>query len=56
MMMKLTQVVHYIVCSRVVSSSVVLVVSYTITGTAVVSGPATPGQTKDMPFTIEAPC
>jgi lipoprotein LpqH len=29
---------------------------YTITGTAVVSGPATPGQTTDMPFTIEAPC
>jgi lipoprotein LpqH len=29
---------------------------YTITGTAVVSGPATPGQTKDLPFTIEAPC
>lgn len=29
---------------------------YTITGTAVVSDPATPGQTKDMPFTIEAPC
>ena len=29
---------------------------YTITGTAVVSDPATPGQTKDVPFTIEAPC
>lgn len=29
---------------------------YTITGTAVVSGLATPGQTKDLPFTIEAPC
>jgi lipoprotein LpqH len=29
---------------------------YTITGTAVVSGPGTPGQTTDMPFTIEAPC
>ena len=29
---------------------------YTITGTAAVSDPATPGQTKDMPFTIEAPC
>jgi ipoprotein LpqH len=29
---------------------------YKISGTAVVSGPATPGQTKDMPFTIEAPC
>jgi ipoprotein LpqH len=29
---------------------------YTITGTAVVSGPAAPGQTKDVPFTIEAPC
>jgi lipoprotein LpqH len=29
---------------------------YTITGTAKVSGPATPGQTNDMPFTIEAPC
>ena len=29
---------------------------YTITGTAVVSGPASPGQTTDMPFTIEAPC
>jgi ipoprotein LpqH len=29
---------------------------YTITGTAVVSDPATPGQTKDVPFEIEAPC
>ena len=29
---------------------------YTITGTAVVSDAATPGQTKDMPFKIEAPC
>ena len=29
---------------------------YTISGTAVVSGPATPGQTSDLPFKIEAPC
>jgi ipoprotein LpqH len=29
---------------------------YTITGTAVGSDPANPGQTKDMPFKIEAPC
>ena len=29
---------------------------YKITGAAVVSGPGTPGQTTDMPFTIEAPC
>jgi hypothetical protein len=29
---------------------------YMITGTAVVSGPTTPGHTKDVPFTIEAPC
>ncbi len=29
---------------------------YTITGTALVSGPASPGQTKDVPFKIEAPC
>ena len=29
---------------------------YKITGTAVVSDPANPGQTKDMPFSIEAPC
>ena len=29
---------------------------YTITGTAVVTDSAHPGQTKDMPFTIEAPC
>jgi ipoprotein LpqH len=29
---------------------------YKITGTAVVSDPANPGQTTDMPFSIEAPC
>ena len=29
---------------------------YKITGTAVVSDPAKPGQTTDMPFSIEAPC
>ncbi len=29
---------------------------YTITGTAVVSDPAAPGSTTDMPFSIEAPC
>jgi ipoprotein LpqH len=29
---------------------------YTITGTAVVSAAGRPGQTTDMPFTIEAPC
>jgi ipoprotein LpqH len=29
---------------------------YTITGTAVVSDAANPGQTRDMPFKIEAPC
>ncbi len=29
---------------------------YTITGTAVVTDSAHPAQTKDMPFTIEAPC
>ena len=30
--------------------------TYKITGTAVVSDPANPGKTKDMPFSIEAPC
>lgn len=29
---------------------------YKITGTAVVSGPAIPGETTEMPFSIEAPC
>jgi lipoprotein LpqH len=29
---------------------------YTVSGTAVVSESAHPGQTKDLPFTIEAPC
>jgi ipoprotein LpqH len=29
---------------------------YKITGTAVVSDPANPGQTTDMPYSIEAPC
>lgn len=29
---------------------------YTITGTAIVTDPAHPAQTVDMPFTIEAPC
>jgi hypothetical protein len=30
--------------------------AYTITGTAAVSDPATPGQTTDKPFRIDAPC
>lgn len=30
--------------------------TYTITGTAVVSDTANPGQTKTLPFEIEAPC
>ena len=29
---------------------------YTITGTAVASDAANPGQTRSMPFKIEAPC
>ena len=30
--------------------------AYTITGTVAVSDPATPGQTTNMPFRIDAPC
>ena len=30
--------------------------AYKITGTAVVSDPAHPGQSQSLPFTIEAPC